>query len=154
MIAPAQQVAGGAHALRIDVGLRQHAAAQEHGDLSSIDTVVLGLAAVNRFHVQRVAEDEGDTFVSAQIGEPIPGEDALAGDDEVVAIRGHGREERFGRGLHVAVQQHFALRVEDTQIHRPGVQVDAAVVLMSLGVESHRGLLSRRLSDDCAQRGW
>ena len=37
------------------------------------------------------------------------------------------------------MQQHLAALVEDTQIHRAGVQVEAAVVAMLLGVESHGG---------------
>jgi hypothetical protein len=46
-------------------------------------------------------------------------------------------EKRLGIGPEIAVQQNLALRVEDAQLHRAGVQVDAAVVLVGLGVESH-----------------
>jgi hypothetical protein len=64
-------VTGGAHGLGIDVGLGQHAAAQQHGDLARVDAIVLGLAAVDRLHIQRLAEDEGDALLGAQIGEPV-----------------------------------------------------------------------------------
>src|SRR5262249_40172822 len=45
--AAAEQVAGLAHALGVDVGLGQHAAAQQDGDLLGVDLVGLGLAAVD-----------------------------------------------------------------------------------------------------------
>jgi len=86
--APAEQVPRGAHRAGVDIGHGQHAAAQEHGDLVGVDLVVLSLAAVDGFHVQGVAEDEGEAFARAQVGDPIPGEDALDGHHEVVAVRG------------------------------------------------------------------
>ena len=39
-------------------------------------------------HVERVPEKELDAFASAQVSEPIPGEDALDTDDEVVGCDG------------------------------------------------------------------
>jgi hypothetical protein len=38
-------------------------------------------------------------------------------------------------------QQDLARLVEDAQIHRAGVEIDAAVVLVLLGVKAHDGLL-------------
>src|SRR5262245_947921 len=46
--AAAKQVPGGSHFWRIDIGHRQHPAAQQHSDLVRIDPVVLGFAAVDR----------------------------------------------------------------------------------------------------------
>jgi hypothetical protein len=145
--APAQQVARGAHALGIDVGLREHAAAEQDGDLAGIELIVLGLAAVDGLHIQGVSEHEMNTLLGTQIGEPVPGEDALDADHEVFSERRDGAEERLGRGLHIAVQEDLAVTVQDAQIHGSGVQVDAAVVLVGVCVESHWGLLSRRLSE-------
>ena len=45
--------------------------------------VVLGFGAVNGLHVEGVAEDEGDAFAGAEVCEPVPGEHALDGHDEV-----------------------------------------------------------------------
>ena len=81
--------------------------------------------------------DPGKAVYSTQIGEPVPGEDALDRDDEIVPIRCHGTEKRLRRRLHILVQQHFSFSVEDAQVHGAGVQVDAAVVPMRLCVESH-----------------
>jgi hypothetical protein len=61
----AQQVAGGPHRGRIDVGLREHPAPQEDGDLLGVDSVVLGFAAVDRFHGESVTRDEADPFSGA-----------------------------------------------------------------------------------------
>ena len=78
-----EQVAGGAHLGGIDIGLWEHAAAQQHGNFLGVDLVVFGLAAMDRFHVERVAQDEGNTFLGAEVGEPVPGEDAFDADDEI-----------------------------------------------------------------------
>jgi hypothetical protein len=76
----AQQVAGGPHLGGIDVRLGEHPAAQQDRDLVGVDPVVLGLAAVDRLHIEGVTQDEPDTFGGAQVGEPVPGEHALDRD--------------------------------------------------------------------------
>src|SRR5262249_39461540 len=63
-----EQVAGLAHALGIDVGDGDHAAPQQDGDLVSVDLVGLGLAAVDGFHVEGVAQDEGNALSGAEVG--------------------------------------------------------------------------------------
>ena len=39
------------------------------------------------------------------------------------------------------MEQHLARLVEDAEVHRAGVEIDAAVVLVLHGVEAHDGLL-------------
>jgi hypothetical protein len=102
-----------------------------------VDLVVLGLPPVDRLHRQRVAEDEGDAVGRAEIGEPVPGEHALDGDDEIVAVRGDRLQERLGRHLHVAVQEHLAGGVEQADVHSLHVEIDSAVGPMQSVVESH-----------------
>ena len=106
--APAKQIAGLALGPRINVGHREHAAAQKARDLGGVDAIVFGLAAVDRFHVQGVAEREGDRVVFAEIGEPIPGEHALAADDQPGAIRRDGIEERLGAGGQIGFEDGVA----------------------------------------------
>jgi hypothetical protein len=122
--------------------LRQVAAAQEIGDLLGVDAIVLGLGAVDRLHVQRVAEHEHDAFLGAEISDPVPGEHALAGDDQAGAV-GRQRFEQGGRlAGHFLVQGLVAGMIEDAQVQRSGVQIDAAVELVSIGlrfVETHHG---------------
>jgi hypothetical protein len=135
--APAEQIAGRAHLGGVDVGLGEHAAAEQHGDLVGVDPVVLGLAAVDGLHGERVAEHEGDALGGAQIGEPVPGEGALGGDDEIVAVRRDEFEEHGRRRFHVAMDEHLALGPQDADVHRARVQIDPAVVAVLAGVESH-----------------
>lgn len=86
VIASAHEVAGGAHFGRIDIGLREHARAQQCCNFLRIDAVILDLAAMDGFHVQRMTEDEGQLFAGAQVGQPVPGEDAFDADNQVGAV--------------------------------------------------------------------
>ena len=103
-----------------------------------VDLVVLGLAPVDGLHEQRVAEHEANPLLRAQIGEPIPGEDAFAGDHEILAVGGDDLEERLRIRGQVPVHEHLTRGVEDADVHRPRVQVDPAVMAVLSGVESHR----------------
>jgi hypothetical protein len=62
------------------------------------DAIVFGFAAVDGFHVERVAQDELDSFLRAQIGQPVPAEDAFDGHDQIVAIGLDGFQEHLGTG--------------------------------------------------------
>ncbi len=64
-------------------------------------------------HLQRVSEDEGDALLLAGVGEPVPGEGALAGDDQAVAEGLDGGEEVLGVGGNVLMEQGVSLLVED-----------------------------------------
>ena len=55
-------------------------------------------------------------------------------------MRLDGFEEGFRSGGQILVEECLTLGVEDAEIHRSGVEVDAAVGLMLLLVEPHRGL--------------
>jgi len=55
------------------------------------------LAAVNGFHVQGMAEHEGNLLTLAQVGDPVPGEHALDADHQAVAEGRDGLEQRFRR---------------------------------------------------------
>ena len=103
-----------------------------------VDLVVLGLAAVNGFHRERVAQHEGNPFGSAEVCEPVPREHALGRDDQIVSIRDDRLEERLWGRLHVAMHQHLASRVQDADVHRLHVEIDSAIVAMLTVVESHR----------------
>ena len=140
---PAEQVAGFAHPLGVGIGDREVAAAEESSDLAGIDAIVFGFAAVDGFHVQGVAQDERNLVLLAEVRDPVPGEHALGADDEAVAKRLDGTQQGIGPAGQVAVEDGLAGLVEDAQVHGPGVQVNAVVESVLLGVESHRGLLVR-----------
>jgi len=103
----------------------------------TVDLVVLGLAAVDGFHVQSMAEHEVDPFPAAQIGDPVPGEDALHGHHEIFPVWGDRSQQSIGICPVVPVQENLACLVHDAEEHRSCVQVDAAVELMLMRVESH-----------------
>jgi hypothetical protein len=135
--APPQQVPGSTHRGGVDVGLGQHAAAQQHGNFLGIDLVIFGLPAVDGFHVQRMPEDKRHPCACTQIGQPVPREDACDTDDHVGSIRCDSVEKRFWASWHVPVHQNLTILVQDTQVHGAGMQIDAAVQWVLLGVESH-----------------
>jgi hypothetical protein len=135
----AEQVAGLTHASGIDVGLGEVATAEESGDLVGVDLVVLGLAAVDGFHVQSVSQDEGDLLVFAEVGQPVPGEHTLGGDDQPVAVGLDGLQEELGVGAEIFVDDDIVVLVEDADVHGSGVEIDAGVVSMvGVFVETHQ----------------
>ena len=135
--AATEQVAGGPHTSGIDVGDGKGAAPEEGGDLVSIDAVVLRLASMDGLHVEGMSEDEGDVFLRAEIGEPVPAEDAFDADDQVVAEGLDGAEEGLRLAAHVPVEEDLAgLVVEDAEVHGASVEVDPAVVSMQASVEA------------------
>ena len=133
----AQEVPGGAHQRGIDVGIGESTGAKEHGDLPGIDTIVLGLAAVDGFHVEGMAEDEGNTLIGAEIGQPVPAEDALGSDDQVVTVGSDSLEEEIWVAPELLVEADLALLVEDAEIEIATMEVDAAGVLVLDRIEAH-----------------
>ena len=111
------------------------------------------------FHVKRVAQDERDALLGTQIGQPVPGEDAFDGHDQVLAVGLDGFQESLGPGAQVTVQQDLSLWIQDAEIHPAGMQIDAAVIAVTLGVESHpvssswKLDTSRSISNRYAPRG-
>ena len=76
-----------------------------------VDPVVLGLAAVDGFHVSGMAKHERDLLTSAQVSEPVPGEDALDRHDEILADRCDRAEEDLGIAADVLIDQDVACLV-------------------------------------------
>jgi hypothetical protein len=67
----------------------------------------------------------------------VPGEEAFHADHEILSIRGNRPEKGLGCGPHIPVEHDLALLIQDAEVHGAGVQVDPAVKLVLLGVESH-----------------
>jgi hypothetical protein len=93
---------------------------------------------VDGLHVEGVSEHEGNALLPAEIREPVPREDAVDGDDHVLAEGSDDVEEVLGVGRAVAVDPDIPLSVEHAHVHVPGVEVDAAIELVLLRVESHQ----------------
>lgn len=122
---------GGVH-----IGLGQHAATQEDGNVLGVDRVVCGLTPMDRLHVQGMAEDKRDAFGRTEGGQPVPREPAFDGDDEPCS-RGRNDVQKGLRGrLQMTVHENLATLVEDTDIHGTGMQIDATIKLVRLGIAS------------------
>jgi hypothetical protein len=85
-----------------------------------------------------MTQDELNAFLGAQIGQPVPAEDAFDGNAQVSTIGIDGFQERLGTGAKVTVQQDLPLWIQDTEIHPTSMQIDAAVIAVTLGIESHQ----------------
>jgi hypothetical protein len=75
-------------------------------------------------------------LTGTQVREPIPGENAFDGDDPIVPIGRDGFEQGVGIGWPIPVQPNLAVLTQDTDIHGAGMQVDATIKWMLLGVKS------------------
>jgi hypothetical protein len=129
-------VAGGTHLGGIDVGRREHPATQQNGDVLGVDRVVFGLAAVDRFQIQRMPEDKGHLCLGAEVGKPGPGQDAVDRDDQILPSGGHGLEKRRRTGVHLVMEHALTFVVEETHGHAARMQINAAIRVMLFGGES------------------
>jgi hypothetical protein len=97
---------------------------------------------MDRLHIESVAEDKGEALFATQVSDPVPAEQALDGDRQVLSMGDESLQQLISITGQLPVHEGFALRVQDAEIEAASVEVDTAVVKMLLGVESHRGLLS------------
>jgi len=122
----------------IDIARRNEVGAQQMGDLLGINAVVLVLAAVNGFEVERVGEHEVDASLGTGVGQPIPAEHAFGADRQIVAI-GRDEFEEIGEVIvfDVGVDELFAVAVQDADVHLACVQINSAVEFSGGGVILH-----------------
>jgi hypothetical protein len=97
---------------------------------------------VNGFHVEGVTEDKGDLLLGAEVGDPIPGEEALDADGDVGSEGSEGIEEALFVGGEGGLTNDGAGLIEDADGEEPGMQVDATVASVRTGVELHHELRS------------
>src|SRR6185369_8097339 len=69
----------------------------------------------------------------------------LDGDGEVPLVGLEDLEELITITSELSMEEGLAGLVEDADVETPRMQVDSAVMLVLLGVESHRGLLGQRV---------
>jgi len=132
-----EEIACGPHRSRINVGLREHAPAQEQGDFLSIDFVVLGFAPMDGFHVEGMPQHEGNPLLRAQIGQPVLREHTFDRDDHIITIRGNDLKKGLRVCPEILVNHGFPSLIQDADIHRPGVQIDPTIRLVLFRVELH-----------------
>jgi hypothetical protein len=85
---------------------------------------------------ESMTEDKRDAGVGTEVGEPVPGEPAVDGDHHSLSRRSNDVQEGLWGGFHVAVHKDLAALVENADVHRAGMQVDAAGKWMLGGVEA------------------
>jgi hypothetical protein len=84
-----------------------------------------------------MAKDESDTFLRAQIGNPVPGKSAFDSDNEIIPVLLDRFQECLPVGFDVSVEEHRTRAVDDAQIHGFCVQIDSAIILVLFRVEFH-----------------
>ncbi len=62
------------------------------------------------------SEYELDAVISAEIGDPVPGEHAFDADDQIILVLIDHLQESFGRCLDIFVNQLLSAIIEDTDI--------------------------------------
>ena len=127
MIAPPQQIPGGPHSCRIDIGHGNHASPQQNGDFVGIDPVIFGFTAVDGFHVEGMSQDKWNIFLDTEVGDPVPCEHTFRGHDDILPVRFDDLQEGVPIGVDVAVKPDFAGSIEDADVHFLGMQVDSAI---------------------------
>jgi hypothetical protein len=55
VVSSPEEISGGTHPGRIDIGLREHSSPEQGGDLMGIDLIVFGFSSVDGFHVEGMA---------------------------------------------------------------------------------------------------
>ena len=91
-----------------------------------IALVIVGLAAMDGFPGEGMAQDKGDGQLQRRLGKPIPGEQAFDRDDKTLPVGRNGLEEGFRSGWPMAGANRSRTSVaQDADGHGPGMQVDA-----------------------------
>ncbi len=103
---------------------RSPAAAQESSHLLGIDLGLCGLATVESLQREGVPKDEGQTLRSAEVREPVPGEETGNGHTQTVPRRRKGLQTWCRSGLHLAVEQDGPVMVHDTDLPTAGMPID------------------------------
>jgi len=79
------------------------------------------------FHVQGMSQNERDFLLVAKIGNPVPGKHAFDANDDIVKVWEDGIEQQRRIGIEVLVQFDLTLGINDTEVHFPCMQIDAAI---------------------------
>ena len=120
----------------IEIGLREPASAQAYRDVLGLDGVVFGFPTVDGLHVEGVPEDKGQVLSSPQVSMPVPLEDTFDSDDHIIPIGCNSLEQHLRACWHLPMHLDHAVVVQNTDRYGPGMQIDAAVKLVLVGIES------------------
>jgi hypothetical protein len=131
-----QPVARGTPRGRRRLGRRQHAAPPEHRQFLGVEPGRRGCATVARRHGRSVPQPTRQTVVDAQVGPPGPGHQTGHGPHALLARRRKSLEKDGGGRGHRPGEPDLTVAVDETDVQRPGRQIDAPGGFMSVGVAS------------------
>jgi hypothetical protein len=92
---------------------------------------------VDRFHVEGMAENEGDVLLDTEICDPVPGEHALHSNHDVLTEGSNDAEKSFRVGVDILVNPDVAPGIHDTDKHSLSVQIDSTIEFVLFRVEIH-----------------
>jgi hypothetical protein len=121
--------------------LGKHAASEQGSDLKGVDLIVFSFSSMDGFHVEGMAEDEGDVFLGTEVGDPVPGEHAFYGDHDVLTKGSNDTEKGFRVCVDVLMNPDIASGIKDADKHIFGMQVDSTIKFVLFGVKFHIGFL-------------
>jgi hypothetical protein len=110
-------------------GLREPPPPKEPRNLWRVHCIVGGRAARHRFPGERLAQHNSNSLTGTEVGEPIPGNNTRDRHDERIPLGGNGREQRLWTRGHVARQHARAMGGKHTDVHGPGMQINATIKL-------------------------
>lgn len=90
------------------------------------------------FHIKGMSEDERNTLFSTGICDPVPCKHAFRGNYDAFAERLNDLYKYFPVGFDVLVKTYFLRRIENTDIHFFGMQVDSTIKFVLFGIRFHR----------------
>ena len=96
---------------------------------------------MNRFHRERVAQDKGKPFLLTEVRQPLPGEPTFVADDHILSIRSNHLQKRLRRRREIFVDEFRAVFIQNTDVPRFRMEIDATLVFMLVRVKVHPGVL-------------
>jgi hypothetical protein len=82
-----------------------------------VDLIVLGFSSMDSLHIEGMAKNEGDPFFLAQIGQPVPGEDAFHSNHDIFPEGSDDAKKGLRRCFDVLVNTDVAPGIQDTDVH-------------------------------------
>jgi hypothetical protein len=106
-----------------------------------VDLIVFGFSTVNGFHIEGMAEDEGDVVLNAEISDPVPGEHTFYCDHDVLPEGSDDAKKGFRVRVNILMDSDISSGIKDADKHFLGMKVDSTIKLVLLGIKSHMGFL-------------
>ncbi len=92
---------------------------------------------MDRFHVEGMAENEGNVLLDTEISDPVPGEHAFDSNHDVLTEGSNGMEKSFLVCVDVLMNPDIASGIDNADKHIFGMQIDSTIKLVLFGVEIH-----------------